>query len=337
MSEEQQDQDVFLLEMQKSCLEAIKEGYGQLMGRTSEIATLRAEVLKEITEKNKEFIEDLENSKFEFMPKLLEEFNELLKEKRGQVISAEETDLVVFEFMLSDVLQNLIFYCDDIAKGLIDTEAKRESRQLPIVILKGWAPASETQAEQNSDSNADGGDESVVSENEAVAEKQNVAGSDGSAEGSQEATQEEETTPGKEEGKTFLIFQLRGNQFAIPIEFVVEVLKWRNVVPLPYKNPKALGLLNFYGEMLPVVELFNSAEVDVTDCEKKYFVVTQVKGERFSFFVDKVDQVVTFDELEEQPVSEQSSLSHLKVIRSLFSYEEQLTMVVDLNRIGAAA
>jgi chemotaxis signal transduction protein len=53
----------------------------------------------------------------------------------------------------------------------------------------------------------------------------------------------------------YLIFECRGQEYALPVGALAEVVRGERVLPLPYDRPEVAGVVNYQGEAVPVLRL----------------------------------------------------------------------------------
>ncbi|MEM6972684.1 MAG: chemotaxis protein CheW [Pseudomonadota bacterium] len=64
------------------------------------------------------------------------------------------------------------------------------------------------------------------------------------------------TGPGdKDESLTVLAFVLAGQDFAVPVSAVREILEYRDPIPLPAESGGAIGMIDLRGKTIPIVDL----------------------------------------------------------------------------------
>lgn len=52
-----------------------------------------------------------------------------------------------------------------------------------------------------------------------------------------------------------LTFQMSGERFGLPVDLVLEVLAWPSLRQIPTAPDYVAGLLNYHGDMVPVIDL----------------------------------------------------------------------------------
>jgi purine-binding chemotaxis protein CheW len=94
------------------------------------------------------------------------------------------------------------------------------------------------------------------------------------------------------EQRPLLTFRLANQQYAFPVEQVLEVAAMVKLTSTPDSAPEVLGLANRHGEVLPIVDLrkvFKLATEPITI--STLLIVVEAKAKRVGFVVDEIFQV----------------------------------------------
>ena len=86
-----------------------------------------------------------------------------------------------------------------------------------------------------------------------------------------------------------LIFSLGGERYAIETTHVLEAVPLRALTPVPCTPPFVLGVVNYRGQILPVLDLrrlFDLEGIEVT--QESRVVAVEAGGMRFGIFADSV-------------------------------------------------
>jgi chemotaxis signal transduction protein len=81
-----------------------------------------------------------------------------------------------------------------------------------------------------------------------------------------------------------------GEQYALPVEYVHEVVDLGEVTPVPGAADSVLGLRNLSGEIVPAFDLARILEIE-RDGRPRRLLVTECNGQRVAFAVDDVINV----------------------------------------------
>ncbi len=140
--------------------------------------------------------------------------------------------------------------------------------------------------------------------------------------------------PAKEQVE-LLAFELAGEQYAIDIEHVVEIVTPRPVTRVPNADPSIVGIISLRGMIVTLIDVRGRlhhppAEAKGADVR---VVVTESDGENVGFVVDRVLRVVKVDagSIDPHPVVHTSEND--ESVRGVFRNAEALTMLLDLEKL----
>jgi purine-binding chemotaxis protein CheW len=100
--------------------------------------------------------------------------------------------------------------------------------------------------------------------------------------------------------------RVAGEDYALPVEHVIEVAEYGVVAPVPGAGPTLLGVRNFEGDVVPVVDLARTFGLQQAAAPDR-IVVIEESGRRAGLAVDSVEQVEQLPLATEEPESEHLS------------------------------
>jgi purine-binding chemotaxis protein CheW len=132
-----------------------------------------------------------------------------------------------------------------------------------------------------------------------------------------------------------LAFLLRGEEYAVPVADVREVLKMQDLTAVPNAPDYILGVMSLRGTMLPVIDL--SQRLDLTPGvrdEKSRIIVVSSGDEDVGLMVDRVRGVfrISADEVKPTPENIEKGAEFLKGIART---DDRLTILLDLGKAVA--
>lgn len=139
----------------------------------------------------------------------------------------------------------------------------------------------------------------------------------------------------------FLTFVLDSEEYAIDILKVQEIKSWGEVTKVPRSPAYMLGVINLRGAIVPVVDLrlrFGLARAEITS-KTAVIIVRAVRDESkktMGLVVDQVSEVYHFDSAQIQESSTIGSNVDSEFIYGLAKAEDQLVIVLNLERIVSA-
>ena len=131
-------------------------------------------------------------------------------------------------------------------------------------------------------------------------------------------------------------FNLIGEDFALPILDVREIIRMTEITPVPHAPGFVEGVINLRGQIIPVVDLrkrFNLGEQDVKEEDSRIMVI-EVEENVLGVIVDAVSEVLRISESEVQPppsiVANGIGAEYLKGISYV---NERMLILIDINRV----
>lgn len=134
----------------------------------------------------------------------------------------------------------------------------------------------------------------------------------------------------------FLNCLLQNNKFVVPVINVVEVISARAIFPLPDRRQDILGMINFRGECIPVVNLEHhgltySHTLDIC----KLLVVCELDSTKFAFETTATDEVTHISEDELHEIGNSGVLMTSKLVDYCYVKNDQMMLVFNLERLVA--
>ena len=95
----------------------------------------------------------------------------------------------------------------------------------------------------------------------------------------------------------FVLFNIEEIQYALYLYSVIKVIRSVNITPLPKAPDVVMGIINFHGEIIPVIDirkLFNLPlkEIGLED----RFIIVKTSYRTIALFVDTVEEVLEVKE-----------------------------------------
>jgi len=140
------------------------------------------------------------------------------------------------------------------------------------------------------------------------------------------------------EKQTFLTFLLGQEYFAVNVTKVLEVLERQQITKVPQTPGHILGIINFRGEILPVVDTRQKFNLSTQDTEEKHFVIVYDLSTNQNKFIiaataDAVKDVIEIFENEIKPVPEMGISYNAKYISGAIRRKEQFILLLDVEKI----
>jgi len=149
------------------------------------------------------------------------------------------------------------------------------------------------------------------------------------------------TATEKEEGERdleLLRFRLAGEEYAVDIEKIVEIVPPRGTTRVPNADRSIVGIMSLRGTIVTVFDLrrkLGHPPIGDAEASDRRLIVVEREGETAGFLVDKVSRVVKLDpsELESHPVV--SAAEQSDYVGGVFQSSDGLVILLDLEKILA--
>ncbi len=134
-----------------------------------------------------------------------------------------------------------------------------------------------------------------------------------------------------------VVFRLAGESYGIDIFRVNEIIRLREITPIPRTDQHIRGLVNLRGKTIPVVDLharFSIASNEDTDSTR--IIVVESDQGNVGVVVDEVREVITLDpeQIEQTPALVTSV--DTEFVRGVAKQNGQLITLLDLDKALAS-
>jgi purine-binding chemotaxis protein CheW len=136
--------------------------------------------------------------------------------------------------------------------------------------------------------------------------------------------------------REFITFEVGGQLFGLDIMAIREIRAWTPTTRLPRVPSYVAGVVNLRGTVLPVVDLAARLGWPRTEASPRHaIIVTQVAGQSRGLIVDSVSDIVTIASEAMQAPPATSGEGVAPFIEGLAAIEDQMVMVLDLDRLNS--
>lgn len=142
------------------------------------------------------------------------------------------------------------------------------------------------------------------------------------------------------ENETYLTFQLGDDYFAVNVKNVLEVLEHQQITFVPKAPAHILGILNFRGQILPVVDTRYKFGLTGYDRNSKNTVIIyEIKGEKevitIAATTDAVNDVIEISPEEIIPVPELGISYNAQYIAGAVRRDDAFILILDIEKVVA--
>jgi purine-binding chemotaxis protein CheW len=142
-----------------------------------------------------------------------------------------------------------------------------------------------------------------------------------------------------EERVELLMFAMAGEQYAIDIERIAEIINPRKPTPVPNAPPAVVGIISLRGTIVTMLDLRRELGHDpgYTAGPETRTIVVEDRGGLAGFVVDRVLRVVkvAVSEIQSHPVV--SLAEQRDAIRGVFRHGSALTVILDIEKLLGAS
>ncbi len=133
--------------------------------------------------------------------------------------------------------------------------------------------------------------------------------------------------------RQLVVFTLCGEQYALPIGHVQEIIRYTQPRPVASSDCWVRGVLNLRGKIVPVYDLAARLGVSSEVSEQSKIVIIETGSETTGVIVDEVDEVLT---LEEQHF-EQAPSADTTLVESIAKVGDRLIVLLAPTTIFPSA
>lgn len=134
------------------------------------------------------------------------------------------------------------------------------------------------------------------------------------------------------EASRFLIFSLCGEQYAVPLLKVKEVIALTETTPVPYSPSHFKGIMNLRGQVISVIDLRLKLKMPKGDTSSETaIIILDLSPLSLGIIVDSVESVLAVNRSEIQPPPDVGS-SNTAYIRGVAKKDKKLILLLDIER-----
>lgn len=136
-----------------------------------------------------------------------------------------------------------------------------------------------------------------------------------------------------EGGTQQVIFNVGEDCFGIDILNIQEIIRYTPPTKVPKAPAFVEGVINFRGEIIPVLNLDRVFGLACDDKEYTVIVVVETSQKMYGLLVDNVLDIVSFGIAEIQPVPEFSNNEKTRYLKSMAKHDNQIVLMLDMDRL----
>ena len=139
-------------------------------------------------------------------------------------------------------------------------------------------------------------------------------------------------------GEKFVVFQIGEGNYAIPLAEVFQIIRYENVTEVPTAPPFVKGVINFGGDVIPVINLrtrFSLPSAEIT--RKNRVIIVQKTDIRYGVLVDGVREILDLDNDSIAPEAAAVFGMKAEFVRGIAKISETLIVLLDIFKILSTA
>jgi len=131
----------------------------------------------------------------------------------------------------------------------------------------------------------------------------------------------------------FIEFCLGGENYAIPLLMVREVISIPETTPIPKAPPHFLGIMNLRGQVISIIDLRTKLKIKPSENSDQAVIIVDFNGMNIGVVVDSINKVLAFSRNDAQQMSELDSQQlSSDYILGVFKKVDGLTVLLDIAK-----
>lgn len=133
----------------------------------------------------------------------------------------------------------------------------------------------------------------------------------------------------------FVTFKIGEENYGIDIMLVKEITRYRPPTRVYNANPMIKGLINFRGQVIPIIDMRKKFNLQDREYDKfTVVIVFEVENKTMGIIVDRVSDIISFTEEEIQEVN-QDFAEDIKTdhLQGIGKKEEKIVLLLDAARV----
>jgi purine-binding chemotaxis protein CheW len=136
----------------------------------------------------------------------------------------------------------------------------------------------------------------------------------------------------------YLTFMLAGENYAVEVDKVKEVLEFTKITHVPKMPPFMLGVINLRGSVVPVIDLRLKFGMDKTEKTVNTGIIVMeitFEGETVILggLADSVQQVIDLDTANIEPAPRIGTRVDTEFIQGMGKYEDNFLIILDSDKV----
>ena len=131
-----------------------------------------------------------------------------------------------------------------------------------------------------------------------------------------------------------VVFRLNGQLFGAETSQVFQIIKYQQANKIPRMPRFIEGIINYRGEVLPVIDLNRRFELGDSEINKKTkIIVSNIEEKLTGFIVNDVVEITKFSEEDIEPAPAAIGSEVAAFLKKVGKKGDQLISIIDLDRV----
>ena len=132
----------------------------------------------------------------------------------------------------------------------------------------------------------------------------------------------------------FLTFKVADEEYGVDVLKVQEIIRYREPTKMPNAPDIVKGVINFRGEVIPMVDLRKKFNLELIDYDDfTVVIILEVKSKIVGIIVDMVSDMLSFNDEDIQTNLEFGSHVDMKFIKGMARLEDRLIILLYLDKL----
>ncbi|MGL4523833.1 MAG: chemotaxis protein CheW [Bacilli bacterium] len=132
----------------------------------------------------------------------------------------------------------------------------------------------------------------------------------------------------------YIVFQLRNEEYAIPVITVKSIEKFQPITRVPRTLPYIRGVMNLRGVVTPIIDLRQRFGLPSPDeWEDMRIIITSTSESDLGFIVDAANDVLDVESDQIEPASNILEMVDTEFIEGVIKIENRLITILKLNEL----
>lgn len=132
----------------------------------------------------------------------------------------------------------------------------------------------------------------------------------------------------------YIIFQLKEQSYGVGVQQVLSIEKMTEITEIPKASHFIKGVINFQGEVTPVIDLKERLELGhTTYTDSTRLLIVNIDGIKLGLVVDAANDVIDIDPTAVEQAPRLTGKIDDSFLKGVAKLEDELLLLLDLNYV----